>query len=66
MVQRLIRMKALDPARLQGRFVSSEKWEICRTLTAAQVQSRTSVEAMGLGGRQVFSSHLWFFGSFPV
>jgi hypothetical protein len=28
----------------------SEKWGIRRTLTAAQVQSRTSVEAIGLAG----------------
>jgi hypothetical protein len=47
-------------------FSSSEEWGIRRTLTAAQVQSKTSVEAIGLVELQIFSSHLWFFGPFPV
>jgi hypothetical protein len=35
-------------------------------LTAAQVVSRTSIEALALAGRQFFSSHPWFFGPLPV
>ena len=45
---------------------SSEKWGIRRTLTSAQVSSRTPVEAPGHPGPSFFSSHLWFFGPFPV
>src|SRR5205823_4571521 len=43
-----------------------EERGIRRTLPAAQVRSRTVVEAPGLAGRQLFSSHLWFFGPLPV
>jgi hypothetical protein len=40
--------------------------EICRTLTATQVKSRTSVGPLGLTPPRFFSSHPWFFRPPPV
>ena len=43
---------------------SSEKWENRRTLTATQVQSRTSVEAIGIAGGIFFLRTSGFSGLF--
>ena len=62
---------SVRPARLPqvhwtGCGTSPEKWGIRRTLAAAQVSSRTIVEAFRLVQCQFFSSHLCFFGPFLV